>query len=351
MQARGAVTLSDVAAEAGVSVATASRALNGSARTVRPDLGARVAAAARALDYSPNAQAQAMAKGATTVVGLIVQDIADPYFSAIAAGVTRTADEAGLLVMLSNTLGRPEQELRYLRALRAQRGRAAILVGSRRTGSEQAKALRTEIAAFEQSGGRIVAVSQARLPVDTVVIENRRGAAELARALTGLGYTRFGILAGPTDLVTAQDRHRGFHQGVVAAGAQAPEVVHGDFTRDGGYAALAELLDRTPDVECVFAVNDVMAVGAIASCRDRGLRLPTDLALAGFDDIATLRDISPSLTTVALPLVDLGVTAMSMVSQPAAAGLRRRRVGGTVVIRESTPLRRATPAPVTGSRR
>ncbi len=336
-QAGAAVTLSDVAREAGVSVATASRALNGSTRTVRPHLAERVAAAAKLLDYAANAQAQAMAKGATTVLGLIVHDIADPYFSAIASGVSRAADDAGLLVMLSATLGRPEQEVRYLRALRAQRGRAAIIVGSRRT--ERDRALDAEITAFEQAGGRVVAISQARLPVDTLVIENRAGATALARELTALGYSRFGVLAGPADLITARDRHRGFEQGVNDAGCQPPVAVHGDFTRDGGYRAMTELLDSENELDCVFAVNDVMAMGAIAACRERGIRLPDDLALAGFDDIATLRDISPSLTTVRLPLTELGEQAMSLVAEAPAGSPRRRRVKGSVVVRESTPPR------------
>lgn len=335
----GSVTLSDVAREAGVSVATASRALNGSARTVGADLSSRVHAVAQRLDYAPNAPAQAMAKGASTVVGLIVHDISDPYFSAIAAGVSRAAEEAGLLVMLSNTLDRPEHELIYLRALRAQRSRAAILVGSRYADRHRSRDLKAEIAAFEQAGGRVVAVSQAALPVDTVVVENRAGGAALSRELMGLGYSRFGVLAGPADLLTARDRHLGFRQGVTEAGLTSPVPVHGAFTRDGGYAAMIELLDLAPDVDCVFAVNDVMAVGAIAACRDRGLRLPSDLALAGFDDIATLRDVSPALTTVRLPLTDLGTAAMSMVVQPPAAHLRRRRVKGTVVVRASTPSR------------
>lgn len=331
------VTLSDVAREAGVSVATASRALNGSTRIVHADLSARVVAAARRLDYAPNAQAQAMAKGATTVVGLIVQDISDPYFSAIAAGVSRAAEEAGLLVMLCNTHGRPEQELRYLRAVRAQRGQAAVLVGSRRTRSEQSTPLRAEIAAYEHAGGRVVAVSQARLPVDTIVIENKSGAAALAGELVALGYTRFAILAGPPDLLTARDRHRGFHQGALDSGATVSAVVHGDFTRDGGYAAMTELLSSDHDVDCVFAVNDVMAVGAMAASRERGVRIPGDLALAGFDDIATLRDVHPSLTSVHLPLEELGARAMELVTKPAAAAPRRVRAKGTVMVRESTP--------------
>jgi LacI family transcriptional regulator len=183
-------------------------------------------------------------------------------------------------------------------------------------------------------------VTQGRLPVDTLVIENRAGAATLAGELAGLGYARFGILAGPQNLVTARDRQRGFEQGLLRAELTPPVVVNGEFTRDGGYAAMSALLDGSHGLDCVFSVNDVMAMGAIAACRDRGLSLPSDLALAGFDDIATLRDVSPSLTTVRLPLTELGHQAMGLVMEPVGTSPRRRRVRGTVVVRESTPPRR-----------
>ena len=334
----GPVTLSDVAREAGVSVATASRALNGSTRTVGPELVARVATAARLLQYAANAQAQAMATGATNVVGLLVADIADPYFSAIAAGVSKAADEAGLLVMLSTTMGRPEHEVRYLRALRAQRGRAAILAGSRRADGEDADRLVIEIKAFERAGGKVVAISQGRLPVDTIVVENSTGASALATELVRLGYSRFGILAGPEQLLTARDRSRGFGRGLLGSGCPPPAVVHGDFTRDGGYAAMSRLLDQT-QVECVFAVNDVMALGAMTACRDRGLVVPDDLAVAGFDDITPLRDVWPALTSVRLPLSEMGARAMNLVSRASGDSPRRSRVRGAVVLRASTPPR------------
>src|SRR5690606_5948009 len=125
------VTLLDVAKAAGVSLATASRALNGSTRRVRPDLQERVLAAAEALHYSANAQAQAMARGRTNIVGLVLSDVADPYFSSIAAGAIRAAEEEHLVVTMTCTFGREERELDYLAALRGQRARAVIIVGSR----------------------------------------------------------------------------------------------------------------------------------------------------------------------------------------------------------------------------
>lgn len=338
MRARNgsSVTLADVAREAGVSLATASRAINGSVRQVRPDLRDRVLAAARELNYAANAQAQAMARGRTNVLGLLVHDIADPYFSTIAAGVMRAAEEQGLLVTLGSTQHRPEREVEYLAALRGQRAHAAILTGSREDDPAAHELLAREVAAFAEGGGRVVAISQQRLPVDTVVAENRTGARALAKALVDQGYRRFGVLAGPRTLLTARDRLEGFRDGLRKAGVPDAVVVHGSFTRDGGYEQLTELLDGGEEVECVFAVNDVMAVGAMAACRDRGLSLPQDLGLAGFDDISTLRDVTPALTTVRLPLEHLGALAVSLVVDPADEP-RVRRVKGEVVLRQSTP--------------
>lgn len=340
MPEAGAVTLSDVAREAGVSLATASRAINGSTRQVREDLRARVLAAAARLNYTPNAQAQAMARGRTAVVGLVVHDIADPYFATIAAGVMRLADEHRLLVTVNSTAGRPERELDYLAALRGQRGRAVILAGSRVESPELHEELTREVAAFEAGGGRVVVIGQPRLRTDTVVVANRDGARALAARLAGRGLRRFAVLAGPPDLLTAQDRLHGFREGLAEAGAPAPvAVAHGPFTRDGGYTAMRDLLASGPEADCVLAANDVMAVGAMAACRDHGLRLPDDLALAGFDDIATLRDIHPALTTVRLPLEHMGALALDLALTPpdTDAPPRLRHVTAEVILRASTP--------------
>ncbi|WP_298330666.1 LacI family DNA-binding transcriptional regulator [Haloactinopolyspora sp.] len=336
---RGSVTLMDVAARAGVSLATASRALNGSNRKVGDALRQRVVDAATSLNYAPNAQAQAMARGRTNVIGLVVHDIADPYFSSIAAGVMEAAEGHHVLVTLASTLRRPEREIDYVVALRGQRSRAVILAGSRVDDEPRATALKRELEAFEDSGGTVVAITQNKLPVDTVVIENRRGARALAAALVGLGYRRFAVLAGPDELLTARDRVLGFRDGLRKNDLDLPRdaIVHGAFTRDGGYQAMQELLPRVGEFDCVFAVNDVMAMGAMAACREAGVEVPGDVGLAGFDDISTLRDVYPALTTVRLPLEKVGATAFDLVQSAAERDKpRTRRIKGEVVLRQST---------------
>ncbi|TDE91666.1 LacI family transcriptional regulator [Occultella glacieicola] len=336
------VTLSDVAREAGVSLATASRAINGSAnRTVRPELRDRVLAAAAALHYSPDANAQAMARGRTTTLGLIVHDIADPYFSSIAAGVTTAAERAGLMVTLASTGHDPEREIAFIEVLQSQRARAIVMAGSRIEDETVNDRLRAALSAYRAGGGAVAMIGQPLFDVDTVAIENTAGAADLAVALHAAGYRRFAALAGPAGHLTARDRMEGFAAGLASRGAAlAPEhIMRSAFTRDGGYEGMRELLDSGAAVDVVLAVNDVMAVGAMAAARDAGVTVGTGIGIAGFDDIVTLRDVTPSLTTVRVPLLQVGATATELTLGEPAAEPRLERVASTVVLRDSTPPR------------
>jgi len=230
----GPARLTEVAARAGVSLATASRVLNGSERVVGEPHRSRVLTAARQLGYRVNPHAQAIARGESNLVGLVVHDLADPYFFTIADGVMQQCEERGLVVMLASTRRDPEREVEYMATLRAQRARAVVIVGSRTADREVTGRLAKEVRAYAESGGRVACVSQNRLGTNTVVVENRAGARQLSQELVGLGHRRFAVLAGPPDLVTARDRKTGFIDGLVRAGI-APDdvlVVHGPFTRD-----------------------------------------------------------------------------------------------------------------------
>ncbi|MGN6243092.1 MAG: LacI family DNA-binding transcriptional regulator [Motilibacteraceae bacterium] len=347
------VTLYDVAQRAGVSLATASRALNGSpGRTVGPALRERVERAASELGYTPNAFAQAMVRRRTDLAGLLVHDIADPYFSSVAAGAMREAERHDLLVSIASTGRDPQAELDHVASLRRHRARLVVLVGSRSNPDATADRLAAELAAFRAEGGRVVAVSQPRLGVDTVEIDNRGGARALGRAMHDLGYRRCAVLAGPTSLVTAVDRLAGFREAMARRGAALDPalVVHGDFTRDGGHSAMRDLLahcaasglELGTDVDAVFAVNDVMAVGAMTALREGGIALPGPVGVAGFDDIATLRDVHPPLTTVQVPLEEVGARAVRLAMDEPGADVGEPRVetvSTTVVLRASTPKR------------
>ena len=342
---RQRVTLQDVADRAGVSLTTASRVVNDGSRRVGKTLADRVHRAVADLGYTANLQARAVATGQSTMIGVALRDISDPYFSSIAAGLIEVAEaEAGqLLVCLTSTAAHEEAEREYVALMRAQRARAVILVGSRSDNIAARDALRAELDAFTRSGGRAACVGQDLLGIDTVLPENRAGADALARALAALGHRRFAVLAGPRSLLTGQDRTSGFSDGLRAWSVplDPARVVHGDLSRDGGYAAMSEILAAgEPLPDCVFAVSDVMAVGALARLRAAGLDVPGDIALAGFDDIPTLRDVYPPLTTVRLPLKRLGeIAARLALGGDTPQQPRVVPVPGEVVLRESTPPR------------
>jgi LacI family transcriptional regulator, galactose operon repressor len=343
--ARQRVTLQDVADRAGVSLTTASRVVTGGTRPVGKALAERVHKAVAELGYTANLQARAVATGQSTMIGVALRDISDPYFSSIAAGLIEVADAeftggGRLLVCLTSTAAHEEAEREYVALMRAQRARAVVLVGSRSDNAPARDALRAELEAFTRAGGRAACVGQDLLGVDTVLPENRASAAALARALAALGHRRFAVLAGPRTLLTARDRTEGFRDGLDAWSVplDAARVVYGDLSRDGGYAAMSEILAAgEPLPGCVFAVSDIMAVGALARLRAAGLNVPGDIALAGFDDIPTLRDVYPPLTTVRLPLKRLGeIAARLVLAEDAPQRPRVVPVPGEVVLRDST---------------
>ncbi|MDP9695213.1 UNVERIFIED_ORG: LacI family transcriptional regulator [Arthrobacter globiformis] len=353
-----ASTLTEVARLAGVSPATASRVLNGSARTPGPDIAERVRKAADSLGYIPNAQAQGLAKSSSGLIGLIVHDIADPYFSAIARGVQTAARHQNKMVLLATTAGSPADERAAVAAFAARRADSIVIAGSRsaRTADKQGNAeLAAELDRYCRNGGQVGVVGHAVVGAESdegyhvVEVPNEELAAELARELGVSHAGEFVIIAGPEGLLTSDDRVRGFQRGLADAGFPPADVLHTGFDRTGGYEAGMELAARIgahggngeagtdaapPQRLCIFAVNDVMAIGATAALRSRGLRVPRDAAIAGFDDIETLRDFRPALSTVRLPLEEIGRLAVPADSGHAAAGAVA--VTGEVTLRRST---------------
>ncbi|GAB3194408.1 LacI family DNA-binding transcriptional regulator [Nesterenkonia suensis] len=341
-----AVRLADVAKAAGVSQSTASRVLNGSTRRPKPEIADRVRAAAEELGYFPNAQAQALARSSAGLMGLIVHDIADPYFSSIARGAQRGLAGTGVQLMLASTEREAAAEVEAVRAFMSYRTDAVLLAGSR--GMEDDALLQKVLQTYQDNGGKVAMIGQPFPHAGGVQIDNEGGAAALAVELLKVGHRRFAVLGGEPQLSTSAQRSAGFLAKLKSAGV-APEVVkEGAFTRDGGYFMMSELIgsgivasdaarEGRASPLCVFCVNDVMALGAMAAIREAGLRVPQDVAIAGFDDIPTLADQHPSITTVRLPLEEIGRMTASMMLAVGEAG-RRMVIEGTPVLRESTRL-------------
>lgn len=331
-------TLADVARRAGVSTATASRVINGTPYTVADELRQRVLHAVEELQYVPNAHAQMLARSQRLTVGIIVHDVSDPYFAEITRGLQRVATDHGRLVIICNSYREPDRELAYIELLRAQQVGAVILAGSGYLSEEVTGALNAKLSAYAGDGGRVVVIGRHEMAGDAVMPANEEGGYAITAELLELGHVRIGVIGGPPTLTTTADRLAGVRRAAAERGHNLPgeRSVEGDFSRDGGEAAAAELLDRHPDVTAILALNDEMAVGALATLRSRGIAVPGDVSVAGFDDMPIARYVTPPLTTVNLPLVEMGALAMRMAFQPAGTTPRVEPIPAHVVRRDST---------------
>ncbi|MER5553547.1 LacI family DNA-binding transcriptional regulator [Streptomyces sp. NPDC002793] len=319
------VTLADVAARARVSPATVSRVLNGN-YPVASSTRERVLRAVDDLDYVLNGPASSLAAATSDLVGILVNDIADPFFG-IMAGAAQSeiggpGDGSGRaggekLAVVCNTGGSPERELTYLTLLQRQRAAAVVLTGGALEDPAHQAAMAAKLAKLADAGTRIVFCGRPPLPDSDAVVaaltfDNRVGARRLTEHLIALGHRRIGYVAGPVERTTTRHRLEGHREAMKAAGLYGDEenvTVHGPYDRSSGYDATLELLRREPGVTAVVAANDTVALGACAAVRDLGLRIPEDVSVAGFDDLPFSVDAVPALTTVRLPLFEAGARA------------------------------------------
>ncbi len=309
-----AVNLRDVAHRAGVSVPTASRVLSGSDYPVAQDLRARVLDAARELDYVPNAQAQALLRGDPRTVGVLVGTVDDPYFSEIVNGVQDVATAQHLLVTICNTDRDIDRELEYFRLLQAHRTGYVIVAGSGLVDPRYVAEMGARIRSFTASGGRAVAIGHPQVEVDRVVTDNTGGAEQLGRHLTALGHRHVGVLVGVASVSSTIERLAGLRAAIQAKGGTL-HLRHGEPTRDSGYTGAGELLDAHPQITALVGTADQMAIGALSWLREHDRRVPEQVSVAGFNDIAVSRDLQ--LTSVRLPLRQMGATALQIALAPA----------------------------------
>ncbi|MEV6394830.1 LacI family DNA-binding transcriptional regulator [Streptomyces sp. NPDC051907] len=318
------VTLADVAARARVSPATVSRVLNGN-YPVAANTRERVLRAVDELDYVLNGPASSLAAATSDLVGILVNDIADPFFGIMAgAAQTEIGGQEGTgraggekLAVVCNTGGSPERELTYLTLLQRQRAAAVILTGGALEDPDHIKAMTAKLAKLADAGTKVVLCGRPPLTagyamVAALTFDNRGGARRLTEHLLSLGHRRIGYVAGPAERTTTRHRLEGHRAALAAAGIEEDQsrvTVHGPYDRRSGYDATLELLRRDPELTAVVAANDTVALGACAAIRDQGLSIPGDISVAGFDDLPFSVDAVPALTTVRLPLFEAGARA------------------------------------------
>jgi DNA-binding LacI/PurR family transcriptional regulator len=331
-------TIREVAREAGVSIATVSHALSGK-RPVSGTTRRRVAAAIDRLGYRPNRIAAAMSTGKTETLGMVVPDIANPFFGGLLGTVERAAAGRGYTVVACSSELDAELEARSVAKLRDRRVDALIyLAGTSRPNSA--------LAEVDRAGTPLVALDEELddLPgsASVLTVDNELGGTLAADHLLGLGHRALGAIAGPLGLPTARARLRGFCRR--AAAARAPVPPHriaeaAAYTHDAGRAAALELLRRELDVTAIFCGNDLIALGALDTARKLGFAVPGRLSVVGFDDIVFSGLISPPLTTIRQPLAELGKEAATLaidLVEGNQLGPVRRRLPVELVVRSST---------------
>jgi DNA-binding LacI/PurR family transcriptional regulator len=315
------VGIRDVANRAGVSAATASRALNGSA-TVSDDLRVRVVEAASALGYRPNNLARSLRRQRTDTIGVIVSDIANPHHSEAVRVMEDAASQAGWRLVLCNSDERVDKQRTYLRLLADERVGAVILSAADEAGSgvDALLDLGIPVVAFDR------VIDDPR--VDAVSCDNEAGVRALTRHLVDLGHRRIAFVGGRPRVATGSARLRGYRDAMHEAGLRTM-VEDADFRADLAEVAARRLLDRTARPTAMVVANNTMAVGTLRAIREADLRVPDDIALATVDDPVWAELVEPPITALAQP-----VRAMA----EAAVRLALDRVAGQRVAGEARPL-------------
>lgn len=300
------MTIRDVAARAEVSPATVSRVLNG--RTdVATELRDRVHAAVSELGYRPNGAARSLRTRATTVLGVVISDITNPFFTAMVRGVEDTAQEAGYSVVLANTDEDPAKERRYFEVAAAEQMAGVVL--------SPASTSHTRIDVLTERNIPTVTIDRRLrgVPIDSVTVNNFRAAAEATAHLIDQGCRRIGFVAGPTTTTTGARRLAGYRAALRDAGMTADPglVVNADFRIDGGRAATVGLLEHD-DIDGLFVSNNLMTIGALEALGSLGRSVPDDLAVVGFDDVSWASALRPPLTVVTQPTYEIGRRAAEL---------------------------------------
>ncbi|AZM56449.1 LacI family transcriptional regulator [Streptomyces sp. WAC 01529] len=330
-------SLVEVARVAGVAVSTASRVLSGSDHPISAKTRARVLAAAEELEYSPSALARAMVSPHSRLVGVLVSDIDNPYFSVIARGVDDVATRAGHVTMLSNVDRRTTTEISRLQAMRDYRAAGVIFAGSGHVDDPETPRLAKAVRRAREQGIRTVSLAVRDLGGPSFVVDNRAVAYDITDHLVSLGHRRVAFIEGPPGMTVSLHRREGFLSRMAEAGlAEEALCVPGGFDYQAGHAATLRLLARPPLPDAILAANDEVAVGALSALRQAGIAVPKEISVAGMDDLRTAEFVG--LTTVSLPLYEMGSLAARHIID-GADGAATTVLSHRVVPRETTARR------------
>lgn len=328
-------TIQDVAQHAGVSIATVSRVLNGTTY-VNEEVAARVRTAVKELQYQPSRAAQALRANRSKIIGLLISDIQNPFFTALIRGVEDVANRNGYSLILCNSDENPRKEQQYIEVLCAERVAGAIVIPT----SENPPKLRL----FHEHEIPFISVDRRvkDRTTDAVLIDNVRGAYEAVTHLITNGYRRIGVITGPLITTTGHERLEGYRKALREAEIASDSTLErvDNFKDEGGRKCAHELLDLEPPVDALFTTNNLMTLGALEAIHERHLRIPEDIAIVGFDEMPWAALSGVSLTTVTQPVYELGSTAalrlFQRLQEPSAFTKQEIVLTPTLQVRDST---------------
>ena len=317
-----APTVKEVARKAGVSTASVSRALSGSAG-VREPLRSRILEAARVLSYRPNRAARDLRVRSSRAVGVLIPDIENPFYTSLVCGIEDVLSKTDFSLLLASYNEDPEQEARRLEVFRAE-GVCGLIFAASRTPSS----IYSEL---ERDGLTLVAVSRSvpRIRADEVTVASRDGAYVATSHLIKLGHKRIAMINGPTVFPTARDREAGYVEALREAGLPVREdlLVHCAFKQAAGHEAMEQFLNLPKPPTAIFAASNLLTLGALQAIHERNLSIPDQIAVVGFDDMPWAMSLRPPLTTVAQPAFEAGRTAAEMLlARVREPSLPRRQV-------------------------
>ncbi len=318
-------TIKEVAELAGVSIGTASNVISGTRRVGKARM-ARVLAAVKELDYHPNEVARSLKVKQTKMLGMVLPDITNPFFSDLIRGAEDAALERGYLLLTANTDEQVEREKRIVAALRSRRVDGILLAAT-------ASRSETHLKSVAAAGVPIVCLDRMApgLAVDAVLADNVRGTQECVRHLIRAGHREIAIITGSLELQIAGERLGGYRAALEEAGIQYSRdlVMEGDFREESGYRLGKELLLRRERPSAIFACNGVMMLGLLLALDELGVRCPEEIALATFDDLPFAHSFHPHLTAVAQPANRIGYEGANLLIDR----VEGKRTGDPVIVR------------------
>src|SRR5689334_22374752 len=300
-------TIREVAESAGVSYATVSHVINNT-RVVTQETRERVLAAMVALDYRPNALARSLRQGKTNTIGLVLPDSANPFFAEISRSIEDEAFKKGYSVFLCNTELDTQRELFYVDVLSKKQVDGIIFVAA----GDQADSLD-----FLLRQGMPVVMIDRDLPnveVDAVLTDHQLGGFLATQHLIELGHRLIACIAGPSSITPSAERITGYRKALEQAGLPFDEsmLIRGDYHAESGMEITQSILQMDPRPTAIFALNDLMALGALRAASEANCSVPKDLAVVGYDDLELARFTSPPLTTIAQPKREIGAQALTL---------------------------------------